>query len=346
MRRQLARQVAAVDLFCGAGGLTHGLISGGIDVKLGVDIDDGCRYPMERNNGTRFVAKDVRTLDPNTILEEFAKVSVTLLVGCPPCQPFSTYSQGRRAGVRAKEWTLVEEFARLVKETSPDLVSMENVPALQRQSVYETLLEALTGYYVRDDVIDCSMLGVPQTRRRLVLMASRFGPIGPLSTCSQRVTVREAIGHLPRIASGETHGQDSMHVASRLSETNLARIRASLPGGTWRDWPRHLLAPCHARERGVTYPSVYGRMRWDAPSPTITTQCFGYGNGRFGHPEQDRAISLREAAVLQTFPDNYEFLKEGEKAVFSRLGRLIGNAVPVKVGEAIGKALVKNASKW
>ncbi len=135
---------------------------------------------------------------------------------------------------------------------------------------------------------------------------------------------------------------DSLHHACRLSALNLRRIRVSTPGGTWRDWDQSLLANCHRKKTGETYPSVYGRMEWDAPSPTITTQCFGYGNGRFGHPEQDRAITLREAAILQTFPDSYKFLPEGEKVKFSLLGRLIGNAVPVRLGEVIAETFRKH----
>ena len=326
--------------------MTHGLVRGGISVTLGVDIDRRCRYPIERNNPTKFVAHDVSNIDPCVIRGAFSRPTVSLLVGCPPCQPFSTYSQGSRAGERARDWTLVETFAQLVRDTMPDLVSLENVPALRRQLVYRNLRNALRGYYVRDDVVDCSILGVPQTRRRLVLMASRFGPIEPLSNTGRIVTVREAIGHLPEIRAGETHSGDSMHVASRLSAINLSRIRASRPGGTWRDWPASLRARCHERDGGKTYPAVYGRMGWDAPAPTITTQFFGYGNGRFGHPEQDRAISLREAAILQTFPNNYEFVTKGERASFSWLGRVIGNAVPVTIGEAVARALVKNVLRW
>jgi DNA (cytosine-5)-methyltransferase 1 len=123
------------------------------------------------------------------------------------------------------------------------------------------------------------------------------------------------------------------------SELNMRRIVASKPGGTWRDWEPELRASCHTRESGSSYPSVYGRMEWDKVAPTITTQCFGYGNGRFGHPEQHRAISLREAAMLQTFPRTYQFIPDGEPVLFSRLGRLIGNAVPVRLGEVISTVL-------
>lgn len=130
-----------------------------------------------------------------------------------------------------------------------------------------------------------------------------------------------------------------LHAASKLSDLNLERIRASRPGGTWRDWPEHLVADCHRRETGRTYPGVYGRMEWDEPAPTLTTQFYGFGNGRFGHPEQDRAISLREGAILQGFPKSYSFLPDGAPVHFKTLGRMIGNAVPVTLGEVIGRSI-------
>src|SRR6185437_6747008 len=139
--------------------------------------------------------------------------------------------------------------------------------------------------------------------------------------------------------------RDPLHVACRLSELNLLRIKASKPGGTWRDWKPSLRAACHRRQTGETFPGVYGRMEWDEPAPTITTQCFGYGNGRFGHPDQDRAITLREAAILQTFPPDYTFLGNGERVRFALLGRLIGNAVPVRLGQRLARAFRTHVSQ-
>lgn len=334
--------IVAVDLFCGVGGLTHGLQLGGVRVALGVDIDDRCRFPLESNNDTRFLKADVSKLKSAVVKEALRDGKFSLLAGCAPCQPFSTYSRGARAGSRADDWRLVEEFSRLVLETKPDLVTMENVPPLARQDVFKVLLRALDGYHVSYDVLQCADLGVPQTRKRLVLLASKFGPIELPEPRCERPTVRDVIGDLPKIDAGKADAKDGLHLASRLSQLNLRRIRASRPGGTWRDWSADLRADCHVRDSGGTYPSVYGRMEWDAPSPTITTQCFGYGNGRFGHPEQDRAISLREAAMLQTFPKNYRFVPEGEKISFATLGRFIGNAVPVKLGQVIAQQLISH----
>jgi DNA (cytosine-5)-methyltransferase 1 len=133
---------------------------------------------------------------------------------------------------------------------------------------------------------------------------------------------------------------DPLHKARRLSELNLERIRKSKPGGTWNDWPVALRAPCHQSDSGASYKSVYARMTWDAPSPTMTTQCFNFGTGRFGHPEQDRAISLREAAILQSFPQDYQFVPPDAEVHFSTVGRMIGNAVPPKLGEMVGRVVL------
>ncbi|GAA4952728.1 DNA cytosine methyltransferase [Nonomuraea thailandensis] len=338
--------ISAVDLFCGAGGLTHGLVRSGITVRAGIDVDPACKYPYEANNAAEFIERDVNELRAEELRPYFPEGDISLLAGCAPCQPFSTYSRSGRSKKRGLDWQLVSTFGSLIKDLQPTLVTMENVPQLADHSVFKEFLSALAGYAVTWSVVECAKLGIPQTRRRLVLLASKLGHEG-LSipeTFGTRSTVRQTIARLPRIEAGQQHPRDPLHYASSLSETNLRRIRASKPGGTWRDWDPELLAACHRKDTGTSYPSVYGRMEWDAPAPTMTTQCFGYGNGRFGHPEQDRAISLREAAMIQTFPRKYKFVKKGEPVIFKSLGRLIGNAVPVQLGEVIGSSLVAHVN--
>jgi len=332
-----------VDLFCGLGGLTHGLSKGGVHVVAGIDIDPQCRFPYEQNNSAEFIERDIRDVSGDTLRDLWGGRTYTLLAGCAPCQPFSTYSRKGRGTREDKKWDLVADFGRLVNEAQPDFVTMENVPQLLDHAVFAEFHSSLNGYQVWQQIIECAQYGVPQTRKRLVLLASRLGPITlvPPSPNDKKATVRAAISHLPRVAAGRCDPKDQLHVASSLSELNLRRIRASKPGGTWRDWEPNLVARCHQRRSGNTYPSVYGRMEWDAPAPTITTQCFGYGNGRFGHPQQDRAITLREAAILQTFPDSYRFLPDGARACFYVLGRLIGNAVPVRLGEVVAESLIR-----
>lgn len=351
MMNTRSKIVSAVDLFCGVGGLTYGLESAGVSVTLGVDIDEGCRYALEANSRARFLKRDIVELKGCDLQKAFRPSSIRVLAGCAPCQPFSTYSRsaktkhGSEAGEgRSSDWRLLLEFGRLVREVEPEIVTMENVPPLSQQQVFQDFLKFLHGYHVDWRVIECDRIGLPQTRKRLVLLASRLGPISVPEFDFRQTTVRQTIGSLPPISAGGVDPDDPLHRSSRLSARNIDRIRASKQGGTWRDWPDQLRADCHAKTTGATYPSVYGRMSWDKPSPTITTQCFGYGNGRFGHPEQDRAISLREAAMLQGFPRQYAFLREGEPVSFAKIGRMIGNAVPVNLGKAIGEIIVEHVS--
>jgi DNA (cytosine-5)-methyltransferase 1 len=347
LSRPAHRLVSAVDLFCGAGGLTRGLLDAGIRVVAGYDNDPACRHAYAANNrGADFCLKSVSDLQATELATHYPKGHVRILVGCAPCQPFSKYTQGQAAEQDAK-WGLLKEFGRLVNDVRPEIVSMENVPEMQRHSVFAEFLEHLhdLGYHTSHSEAFCPDYGVPQQRRRLVLLASLLGPIALVRPRkAQPVSVRAAIEHLPKLDAGET-SDDPMHRACRLSPLNLKRIRASRPGGCWRDWPKELVAKCHRTEMGKNYPSVYGRMGWDAPAPTITTQFFGFGNGRFGHPEQDRAITLREGAILQSFPQDYQFTAPGSEPSFATLGRLIGNAVPVRLGEAIGRSIRRHLEK-
>jgi DNA (cytosine-5)-methyltransferase 1 len=227
---------------------------------------------------------------------------------------------------------------------------MENVPNLERELVFKRFAQRIKKlrYYVSHEVVDCSDFGVPQTRRRLVFLASKLGPIALERSNRKRSpkTVKQAISRLPAIKADEVHKSDALHQASGLSKLNMKRIKASKPGGTWRDWNATLVAKCHTKKTGKTYPGVYGRMAWNEPAPTITTQYFGFGNGRFGHPEQHRGISLREGAILQSFAGRYKFIAPGKRVSRSAIGRLIGNAVPVKLGEAIGRTVVAHCAKY
>ena len=337
-------KINAVDLFCGAGGLTHGLKRAGINVKLGIDIDPACRYPYEANNKAKFLLKSVDDVNASELTKYYAG-NYNLLAGCAPCQTFSTYNQ--KACSSDKRWWLLLQFGRLVEESAPDLITMENVPGLKDQEVFTDFVENLKkqGYSIYYEVIDSSRYGLPQKRRRLVLVASKLGPVRLLSPEEMGVKimkVKDVIRDLPSLGAGEVDPNDPLHQSSSLSELNMKRIRHSKPGGTWRDWPKHLVADCHKKDSGKTYPGVYARMQWDKPAPTMTTQYFGFGNGRFGHPEQDRAISLREGAIFQGFPKDYKFVPPGAPIKKKELGRLIGNAVPVTLGELIGRSLLEH----
>lgn len=334
--------VSCVDLFCGAGGLTHGLILEGVPVVAGIDLDPACRYPYEANNQAQFVERDISEIGAGDLIELFGDTDIKILAGCAPCQPFSTYAQRYELNNKDGKWGLLYHFARLAEQANPSLITMENVPTVAKHAVFHDFVDTLRnlGYKVWFDIVDSSKYGVPQTRKRMVLLASRLGDIKLIEATHPRPrTVRQAIGRLRTLSAGEVAPRDRLHATATLSDKNLQRIRASKPGGTWRDWPEQLIANCHKADSGRTYSGVYGRMEWDKPAPTMTTQCYGFGNGRFGHPEQDRAISLREAAILQSFPRDYAFVPKDGEVNFTALGRLIGNAVPVNLGRAIARSI-------
>lgn len=343
--------IDAVDLFCGAGGLSFGLQKAGISVRAGLDLDPCCEYPYVNNiSDAQFMLEDIASTEAAVVDGLYRKKALKLLAGCAPCQPFSTLRNGT---VREKsdKWPLLNHFSRLVQEVKPDFVTMENVPNLKSQSIFVEFVASLkaSGYEVASRVVDAAEYGVPQRRRRLVLLASRLGPIRLLSPEEiqvSRKTVREAIGNLLPINAGETLLEDPLHKARAITKINLDRIQASKPGGTWADWPEYLKLDCHKKESGATFKSVYGRLEWDKPSGTITTQATNFGTGRFGHPQQDRSLSLREMAILQSFPPDYKFVPTGEVAEFTPLSRLIGNAVPVDLGYAVGLSIVRHANSY
>ena len=305
----------AVDLFCGAGGLSFGMKQAGIAISAGIDLDPACRHPFEANVRAKFYQEDVAGLSSEFVASLFPKSTVRVLAGCAPCQPFSSYTTKRK--MREKDWNLLSKFACLITALDPEIVTMENVPRLKQYEIFDEFLNNLkaAGYKCSYSVVRCAEYGVPQRRRRLVLLASKFGVIELIPathTKREYVTVQDSIQHLEKIEAGGVSKSDTLHRSSNLSRRNLERIRNSKPGGTWRDWDTGLRADCHAKATGKTYQSVYGRMSWNELAPTLTTQFNGFGNGRFGHPVQDRAISLREGALLQTFPRGYSFITKDE----------------------------------
>ena len=346
-----------VDLFCGIGGLSRGLIDGGLKVVAGYDIDGSCEYAYEAlNAGAEFYKKDISHMTPEMVSSHYPEGAPRVLVGCAPCQPFSSFTQkkveGGETNGRENDWTALEKFGDLIVETGVEIASMENVTRLANRTKYKVFDNFVTklekaGYTVTWSKVYGPDYGIPQTRRRLVLFASKYGEIGLIPPTHKRtdpeVTVRYVLGEMPVLPNGGADPDDPLHMARRLSEKNLERIRVSNPGGTWKDWDKSLRVPCHKDEM-TTYGSVYGRMTWDDPAPTITTQFFNYGTGRFGHPEQDRPISLREGAVLQTFPPDAPLYDPEKKIAFARLGRHIGNAVPVTLGRVIADSITKHLS--
>ena len=313
-------------------------------VKAGIDNDPTCRYAFETNNtGATFVCKDVRDIKLADIQPYYETAEVTALVGCAPCQRFSAHN--RRTKPSDADCSLVNEFARIVNDVTPDLVSMENVPGLAKHSAFDDLIALLKDldYEVGPtDVVSCERYGVPQPRRRLVLLASRRGPISLPVSNSAPPTVRDYIHDMPPIADGEVCEDDPAHAAMPLTPTNRERIAQSKPGGSWEDWEDRLLNQCH---RNAHYPAAYGRMSWDDLAPTITTQFCYYSTGRFGHPEQNRAISVREGALLQTFPRGYLLVDENDPLTIRDLSAACRQRCPChSLATAIGAAFLESAN--
>lgn len=335
----------AVDFACGIGGTSSGFQQADIDVVKGVDIDPSCRETYEENcYPSRFVEADIRSVKLATLMADIERRPSDRLLfsACLPCQPFS--KQGK-LDERDERIPLALAFLRLVRQQKPDLVFSENVPGfetalggnLSREFIGG--LEKL-GYKCAYRVIDARDYGLAQMRRRFILLASLSDmPAFPARTHgegSQRyASVRDEIADYPAIAAGERDPDVPNHEAMRLTEKNLRRIRCTPKDGGGRDsWPRNLVLECH-KSPGTVYSDVYGRMRWDGQAPTLTTRCLSLSNGRFGHPDQDRAISLREAAALQGFDDSFVF-----QAPLSVSSRHVGNAVPPLLAQALGRSLV------
>jgi len=329
----------AFDFFCGGGGLTRGLLDAGIKVVAGFDCDERCRATYEHNNpGVKFVSKDIRNITVAELMrlgrvKSFDKM---LFAGCAPCQPFSQQRRGKKV---SRDATLLLEFGRIVEAAQPGLVLIENVPGIARVPGFGEFIELLkrNGYNYSCDVLDAKHYGVPQNRRRLVLIAARAGSVSlpkpkygpPLRPFR---TVRQTISHFPALAAGECHAHIPNHAAASITPLNTERIRNTPhDGGDRRSWPKRLMLDCH-KTIYAGHTDVYGRMAWDTPAPALTGRCDSISNGRYGHPEQDRAISLREAAALQTFPDRYVFFGSNKHVALQ-----IGNAVPVRLAEELGK---------
>jgi DNA (cytosine-5)-methyltransferase 1 len=348
----------AFDFFCGAGGLTRGLVDAGIEVVAGIDIDGNCADTYVQNNpGVRFIRRDISSIDKGTLRELFGSLDPKnlLIAGCAPCQPFSKQRKPKQANTknrlrRQSDARLLGELCRIIESVKPAHVLVENVPGLTKVrgfSTYRRFLRVLrlNGYSIDEAVLDAKHFSVPQSRRRFVLMASRTKRVElPKPTHGAGLlpykTVRESIAHLPPLSAGSRSTIIPNHVAAYLSPINIKRI-ANTPadGGDRRSWKEPLVLECHKGDYDG-HSDVYGRMFWNRPAPTLTSKCNSLSNGRYGHPEQNRAISLREAASLQTFPDSYIF-----HGLDQQIARQIGNAVPVAFARALGTALLSAPPK-
>lgn len=347
-RNASPKNLHALDFFCGVGGMSYGLMSSGMEVIGGIDIDGSCRSTYEMNvRGAKFIQSDVSVVKAVPLMRQVGVKRLDdnlVVVGCSPCQFWSKINTDK---TRSRQTAfLLLEFGKFISASLPGWVIVENVPGIlnKKGSALPDFLSLLAklNYRFIHDLVDLSKFGVPQSRHRFVLIATRLAvaPQLPIPSTTPK-TVRECIGvanGFPRIEAGYVDDTSFLHTASGLSELNLKRIRATPKnGGTrmaWADDPM-LSVPTY-EGRSKQFSDVYSRMAWDKPSPTITTRFNSFSNGRFGHPEEDRAISLREGATLQTFPRSYRF--EGSVPT---IARHIGNAVPPAFSRLIGKQIIK-----
>ena len=364
----MSNRRTAVDLFCGAGGLSAGLEMAGFEVLAGNDLFEAAGKTFEATHPqAKFFGEPIQDLDLDRLLADIGltKGELTVLIGGPPCQAYSVYNHQR--GMHDDRSQLFRQYLRVVEGLNPEWIVMENVAGIfsiaggEAVHAIETELRAL-GYNVEYQIMRAEQYGVPQERRRVVFIGNRVGaPIrhpqpshGP--GLEPLVTIKDAISDLPRLENGEDPGlqkyatapkgeyqkilrgnavEVTCHAAPRLGKVNIERLAHIPPGGSWRDIPFDLLPAGMKRAKRSDHTKRYGRMTWDSQACTILTKCDIHW-GAYLHPEQDRAISVREAARLQSFPDNFEFFGSKTEQYVQ-----VGNAVPPLLGKAIGQTLVE-----
>jgi DNA (cytosine-5)-methyltransferase 1 len=332
------KRPTAIDLFCGCGGLTVGLKKAGFRVLGAVDIDPLSVKTYKANHRDVIVWEtDIRDLKPTDLLEKCGldKGELDLLAGCPPCQGFSTMRTLNGAvSVEDPSNDLLLEFQRFVEALHPRAVMMENVPGLagdERFTAFCRVMKKL-GYLGDHSILNAADYGVPQRRRRLIYLASLGMKIPFADKNGTLKTVEDAIGGLPKAGeSGDTVHNIPEHRTPKVMEI-IRRIPRN--GGSRRDLPAEFQLECHKRCNGFN--DVYGRMQWNDVSPTITSGCFNPSRGRFLHPEENRAITMREAALLQGFPRRYKFPTINNK---SAIALMIGNALPPPFIAAHGRSI-------
>lgn len=339
------RGLSAVDLFCGSGAVSSGLKSEDFSVLIALDNDPiACQTYKLNHPEVELIPEDIRNIKLEDVRELATRLlpkgRLDLLVICAPCQPFS--NQNRKRAKEDDRADLVLEAVKFVAAFEPKVVFIENVPGIANHGPIDELSRSLFehGYYLSTPLkVDAADLGVPQRRERCIMIASRDeevtktfrSDIRPLP----RKTVLSAIGHLPALESGQSWPDDPLHTARRHQPITLARLK-HIPrdGGSRHSLPPPLRLKCHEKQDDNSFPDVYGRMKWEDVAPTLTTGCTDVTKGRFAHPWNDRAITLREAALLQSFPEDYRFFGNN-----GQIARQIGNAVPVGMVRALSPYL-------
>ena len=339
------RKPTAIDLFCGSGAVTLGLKQAGFQVVGAVDLaPKACLTYKENHPEVNLIEEDIVNLDPNCF-DCVVKDGLDLLVVCAPCQPFS--SQNRKKSSEDPRRDLVSESLKFIDRFEPEIVFLENVPGLAATSIFSSYTQELQsrGYHVSAPIkLDASLLGVAQRRYRMVLLASKRIDVPVLSVFSEqpKKTVRDLISDLPVPPIGKTSSlTDVLHFSRKHTELNLRRL-SHIPknGGSRYSLPIELQLKCHQNKKMGSFSDVYGRMKWDDVAPTLTTGCTDITRGRFAHPEQNRGMTLREAARLQSFPDSYIFIGNA-----GQIATQIGNAVPPAMMKTIATTLITALKK-
>ena len=344
----LQKPIRVFDFFCGCGGTSEGLRAAGLEIVLGLDNDSDAGHTFQENfPEASFVGADIRYLPTRSLDKYVAKAldHPLLFAACAPCQPFSKLNGGK-VSPGDKRFGLVGHVVRFIKRYRPEFLFVENVPGLGKSSLkqgaFELFVQRLRGlgYETEHRVVRSQEYGVPQRRSRLLLLASQIGHVGfphpthgPGRSNPSFSTVSDWIKDLPPLEAGETHATVANHRAAGLSRLNLKRIRATPAGGDLRDLPSKLMPNSRQADFGG-FTDVYGRLQWDSPAPALTTRCISFSNGRFGHPEQHRALSVREAACLQTFPMDFVF-----SGSLNSQAKQVGNAVPRLLAQRFGEQL-------
>ncbi len=345
----------AVDFFCGGGGMSLGMRKAGIEIVAGIDNDLLCKETYKENHpDTLFIDSDIKNFKAKELANECGVIrsdDSMIFIGCSPCQYWSVIT-GRKDSERKrgahKSRNLLYDFLRFVEYYRPGFVVVENVRGIERHPKESGLADLLcflddSGYRHEEGVLSTNDFGVPQTRKRFILIASRVLDFVSLPKSGKnQPTVFDFIGgkrRLPRIKAGECDHRDKLHRSPALSKTNIKRLKLTPEGGLRKYWHRRddLQIDAYRDKSAEFFRENYGRMAWDKPAPTITTKFFAISCGRFGHPEDNRAISLREGAILQTFPKGYKF----KTSDFANTAKLIGNAVPPRFAQKIGRSIVE-----
>lgn len=332
--------------------MSYGMQQAGVKILAGIDVDQSCEATYKANiKGAEFILADVFSLQVNDLEQKLLlkkNDDDLILIGCSPCQFWSIINTDRTKSKKSKN--LLKEFRRFVEYFNPGYVVVENVPGVlqkEKESGLSDFIKRLkkNKYTVHFKIHEVSEYGVPQHRKRFTLIANRVSgtELEPIPIPGEKLTVRDVIGEhngFPKVAAGHKDLSSFMHTVAGLQEISIKRLAITEKDGGSRMSYAHdetLVPECHKNDT-INFKDTYGRMWWDRPSPTITTKFYSVSNGRFAHPEENRAISLREGAILQSFPKEYIFIAPS----IEKTARMIGNAVPPKYAEAIAWAIIAN----